>query len=483
MAIKTKKGQNFSDWYTEVVGEEGAQLVDIRYGIQGFIAHRPWAVSIIRNYEKMLEEEVESDGYRPMLLPVVIPRKNIEKEKEHVKGFAPEVFWVTQGGTDKLDEPWFLRPTGESQIYPMYSLWVRSHNDLPFKRYQSRICTYRYEMTTRPFLRGREFIFFETHAVYKDHKGVLNQVAKDMEISNEVIYKQLGIPFLFFKRPSWDKFAGAVDTYAADTLMPDGKVNQIASTHDLGQRFSKAYNIRFTDSDEKDKFGWQTCYGPGIWRIMAALIGIHGDDKGLILPFDVSPIQVAVVPILGKKDKEIIAYCKKLEKKLLNKFRVKYDDSDNSPGWKYNEWEMRGVPLRIEVGPKEVASKELTLVRRTDRVKIKVKEKDLEDAIIGNGGLILEQMKKTAESFFKKSMHRAKNLDELNKVLNKMKGFVKIPFCSMDKNGERCADILQEKTRGGKVRGTLYSKGEKAVGNCVVCGKKAKHIVYVAKAY
>jgi len=483
MAIKTKKGENFSEWYTEVVGEEGAKLVDIRYGIQGFVAHRPWAVSIIRNYEKLLEEEVEKDGYAPMLLPVVIPRRNIEKEKEHVKGFAPEVFWITKGGNDKLEEEWFLRPTGESQIYPMYSLWIRSHNDLPFKRYQSRICTYRYEMTTRPFLRGREFIFFETHAVYKDHKGVLKQVSKDMEITETVIRNRLGLPFLFFKRPFWDKFAGAVDTYAADTLMPDGKVNQIASTHDLGQRFSKAYNVKFTDDDEKDKYGWQTCFGPGIWRIMAALVGIHGDDKGLILPFEVAPVQVVIVPILGKKDKEIITYCKKLEKKLSSKFRVKYDESNNSPGWKYNEWEMKGVPLRIEVGPKEVESKELTLVRRTDRFKSKVKEKDLEDAIFGNGELILNQISKVAGVYFKKSMHEANSLDELNKVLNKMRGFVKISFCSVDKDGEKCADILQEKTRGGKVRGTLYGKEEKASGKCVVCGKKANHIVYVAKAY
>ncbi len=483
MALKNKKEKDFSEWFTEIVSESGAKLADVRYGVQGFVAHRPWAVKIMRTYEQWIEADVESDGYEPILLPVLVPKKNIEKEKEHVQ-FSPELFWVERMGDSKLDEPLYMRPTGESQIYPMYSLWIRSWKDLPFKKYQSRISVYRAESTTRPFLRGREFMFFETHAVYKNHEGVLKQVTKDMKTCEAIVRKKLGIPFFFFKRPEWDKFAGAVDTFAADTLMPDGKVNQIASTHDLGQKFAKAYDIAFLDEKEQKQFGWQTTFGPGIWRIMAALVGIHGDNNGLVLPFEIAPTQIVILPVFFDKDKKAVdKKCKELEKILSEKFRVKYDSSENTAGWKFNEWEMLGVPIRLEIGPREIRAKKVTLVRRDDRKKITVSEKSLEKEIEKAAAGLLKSITKKAELFFDTNIRDAESFDKLKTILSGNRGFAKVNLCSVEIEGQACADKVQAETDGGKVRGTLYGKNEKATGKCVACGKPAKVIVYVAKSY
>ncbi|MEK6923307.1 MAG: proline--tRNA ligase [Nanoarchaeota archaeon] len=483
MALKNKKAENFSEWYTEITGENGAKLVDMRYGVQGFVPHRPWAVRITRNFEALLETAVEKDNYDPILLPVLISEENIKKEKEHVQ-FSPELFWVERMGNSKLEVPLYLRPTGESQIYPLYSLWIRSWKDLPWKNYQSRIMTYRGEPTTRPFLRGREFMFFETHGVFTTHKEVLEQIDKDMEIASNVITGYLGLPFLFFKRPNWDKFAGADDTYAADCIMPDGKVNQIASTHDLGQRFSKAYDIKFVNKKEQQEFGWQTCFGPGIWRIMAALIAVHGDDYGLVLPFKIAPIQIAIVPIIFEKgDKKIDKKCKELEKKLSKNFRVKYDDSNNKPGWKYNKWEMLGVPIRIEVGPKEVKVKKVTLVRRDTRKREIISEKQLDKKISQYEKSILTNITEKADMHLRANISEAKTFAQLVSILNKKRGFVKVKFCTLEKGGEKCADKIQQATDGGKVRGSLFGDTSKVTGECVVCGKKATATTYLAKSY
>ena len=478
MALKNKKEKNFSEWYTEIVGETGAFLADTRYGIQGAIVQTPWATQIIRNFEAMLEKEVEADGHEPMLFPTIVPEAYMKKEKEHIKGFAPELYWVTEGGKKKLAKKFYLRPTGESQIYPMYSIWIRSHNDLPFKRYQSRVTVFRFEPTTRPYLRGREFNFFECHDVFKTHEEVLKQIKKDISYTRNVAYKKLGLPFIFVQRPQWDKFAGAVDTYAAETLLPDGRVNTIASTHDEGQRFSKTYNILFTDEKKKKQFAWQTCYGPGIIRIMAGLISIHGDNSGLVLPFEIAPIQIVIVPI-----KAVDKKCKQLEKQLKSlDYRVKYDDSNNTPGWKYNEWEMKGVPIRIEVGPKEVKNKKLTLVRRDTGKKEVISEKQLEAKIKAYATALLKNITAKADKALKSSIKPAKTLADVKKILGNT-GIAKANWCTMDMKGKKCADKLQDATSGGKVRGILFGKKETVKGKCIICKKKANHVVYIAKSY
>lgn len=370
----------------------------------------------------------------------------------------------------------------------MYSLWIRNYKDLPYKGYQSRITVFRNEKTTRPFIRGREFMFFETHDVFATHEESIRQIKKDLEIAEKIMKQKLKIPFLFFKRPQWDKFLGADNTYTPDTLMPDGKRNQLASTHDLGTNFSTAYNIKFTDKDEKEKYPFQTCFGPGIWRQLAALIAIHGDDKGLILPLELAPLQIIIIPIISSKNekesKKIIEYCKKI-KTSLSTYSIQIDTSENSPGFKYNYWELKGVPLRIEIGPKELKSKKATIKRRTDRQGKTVTLKNLKNEIKKQAEEVNKQIEKNAESYFKNKIRNASTLNEVKKIIAGYRGFIKAPFCSVENDGKECADILKEKTEGAVVCGTLFPTPEKpkSKDNCVVCRKKANHTVYIAKTY
>lgn len=487
LGITVKKQENFSEWYSQIV--QKADLADIRLGVQGFIVHKPWGFFIIKKIYEYLEEEIEKQGHSAFLFPVAVKEENLKKEKQHA-GFTPNVFWITEAGDKKIEEKFALRPTGEAQIYPMYSLWFRSHKDLPFKGYQSRISVFRNEMTTRPFLRGREFLFFETHDVFNTHEEAENQIKDDLETCKKIIYEKIKIPFLYFKRPQWDKFKGAEYTFTPDTLMPDGKRNQLASTHDLGQNFSKAFNIKIRGKDEKEEFAWQTCFGPGIWRIMAALIGIHGDDKGLVIPFDMAPLQVVIIPITfsdkKSESKKIIDNCVKIENSLKKLcYRVKFDNSEETPGFKYHKWELQGVPIRIEVGPKELKSKKVSVASRTENKKTQISISKIDKEIKKLSIKIDKDIKDKADNYFKDNTRNSNSLDELKELIKKYRGFIKVPFCSVDNDGKSCADILKTETEGADVCGTLYPKEEKISLNqkCIICNKKANHIVYVAKSY
>jgi len=474
-----KKSENFSEWYSQVLVKAG--LVDLRYNVQGFIVHRPWLMRIIKAIYRFFEEELEKTGHEPVLFPLVIPEENFEKEKEHVEGFKPEVFWVTEAGDEKLERRLALRPTSETAFYYMYSYWIESYRDLPLKLYQS-VSVYRNESNTRPLIRGREFLWIEAHDAFATHEEALRQVREDMENSRKVIWEKLGIPFLFLRRPPWDKFAGAEDTYAADTLLPDGRVLQISSTHDLGQRFAKAFNVTFLDKDGQRKYVWQTCYGPGVWRIAAALIAVHGDDKGLVLPFSVAPIQVVIIPIYYREnDREIVfAKAREVAEKLSGKgYRVRVDDREEyTPGWKFNDWELKGVPVRIEIGRREVESRTLTLFRRDTGERLRVPEDDLIPTVQRLEVEILENLKRRADEFFRSRIKEAKTREEVATALRS--GYiVKMPFCGR----EECAMDLKENTDGGKVRGTEIDFQEGDYGKCAWCGRPARQVVYVAKSY
>ena len=488
IGLTAKKSENFSEWYSQVCLDQGAKLVDIRYKVQGSVVHRPWAFRILRRIYELLEEEVENDDHEPFLFPTMIPQEHLMKEKEHA-GFTPEVFWVTKAGNENLDEPLALRPTGETQIYPIYALWIRSHNDLPFKGYQSRITVFRNEKTTRPFIRGREFMFFETHDVFATHDDALSQIKKDMGIMQRVVGEKLCLPFLFLKRPQWDKFLGADDTYTSDTLMPDGKKSQMGTTHDLGQRFAKAYEIKFTDPTGAEKIPYQTCFGPGIYRIMAALIAIHGDDIGLVLPSIVAPIHVLIVPItFSNKDaenKKTLEACENLESDLKKQgFKVKADFTSTTPGFKFNHWEMMGVPLRVEIGPKEVDAKKVTISLRAPKSKITMDAKDLSKKIPELLKEIDNEIAKRAEEYFKNNTTDSKKYDDVMKKFTKHRGFIRVPFCSIGMDGEKCADKLKEDTTA-VVCGVLVENKEKPMKGekCIICNKEAKELVYIAKTY
>ncbi|MCD6381765.1 MAG: proline--tRNA ligase [Candidatus Aenigmarchaeota archaeon] len=471
--------ENFSEWYSEILKRAG--LVDIRYNVKGFVVYKPWAMYMIKKIYSLLEQELEKHGHKPCLLPLVIPPENFEKEREHVEGFEPEVFWITEAGKKKI-ERLALRPTSETAFYQMYSLWIRSYTDLPLKMYQS-CSVYRYETkATRPLIRTREILWIEAHDAFISEDEALAQVKEDMETTKSVLWDKLGIPFIFFRRPSWDKFKGAVDTFASDTLLPDGKILQLPSTHYLGQNFAKAFDIKFKDENGKEKYVYQTCYGPGISRILAAFISIHGDDRGLVLTPELAPVQIVIVPILIKgKEEKVLKKCRDLKRKLEKNYQVELDLREIRPGEKFYYWEMLGVPLRLEVGPKDVEKKQIVLSPRIGE-KLTVSEKELDKQIEKVFDMIIKEMKKRAEKWFKDIVSEAKTMKELEKNIKEKGGFVKVNLCSIDEDGEMCATELKEKL-GVEVRGVRYDKKEKPTGNCIVCGKPAKYVVYVGKSY
>ena len=470
-----KKAQ-FSEWFSELIA--AAELADLRYNVKGFLVHRPWSVIAMKEMYRLYEQELERKGHSPVWFPAVIPQSNFQLEAEHVKGFAPEVFWVTESGEGKkLEEKIALRPTSETAMYKMYALWIRSYRDLPLKHYQS--CqVWRHETkATRPFIRGREFYWIETHCAFATQADAEKQVHEDMEIAKTVLFGEYGIPFLFLKRPDWDKFAGAVYTYAADCLMPDGRIIQQPSTHLLGQNFSRPFAVKYMDEQEQEQFVWQTVYGICIWRILASVVAVHGDDKGLIFPFTIAPVQTIIVPITMEKN--VLKKCCEIERKLSEKgLRASSDFSDNTAGWKFNQWEMKGVPLRIEVGTKELSSETYTLVIRDTGDRHHLRSLD---HIAKFGNELTERLKRKAERTFKAHIHNARNMGELEAAINKG-GLVRVNFCSIGKDGEACADKIQQKTHA-TVRGVRVDKKEKPTGSCIACGKKGTEVVYVGKQY
>jgi prolyl-tRNA synthetase len=469
-----KKG-NFSEWFSEIVKE--AELADLRYNIKGFVVFMPWSVLAMEQMYKFYEKSLQDKGHLPLFMPSLIPESNLKKEASHVKGFTPEVFWVESAGSgEKFEERYALRPTSETAFYQMYSQWIRSYNDLPFKRYQ-RAQVWRCEgKATRPFIRSREFYWIEAHNAFASLKDAEKQVAEDMKITKEVMHDIFGIPFIFFRRPEYDKFAGAVYTFAADGLMPDGKIIQLPSTHLLGQNFSKPFDVKFKDKDGTEKYAFITCYGPAISRIFASLISTHGDNFGLVFPFKVAPYQIVITPVVNNK--KIMSFVNKI-KKNLGEFRVVVDDSDKRIGEKFYYWEMKGVPLRIEVGEKEIKKNEVVLFRRDLRKRMNVKVKNLLKIVEKEGKNLSKSLILKADKEFKNSIVNIKSFDDIMKFKGKI---ARANFCSIGKDGEECAARI-EKEALASVRGTRVDKREKATGKCIVCGKKAKEVVYIAKSY
>ena len=474
--ITVKKNENFSEWYTQVV--QKCELADLRYNVKGFLVFQPWSVLAMEKMYKYLENVLQKKGHKPYWFPTVIPEKNFKIEGEHVKGFSPEVFWVTEAGNGKIEEKLALRPTSETAFYQMFSLWIRSYKDLPFKTYQ-RANVFRYETkATRPFLRSREFHWIEAHCAHATKEDAMKQVHEDMETTKEVLHDIFGLPFMFFERPSWDKFPGADRTFAADVLNPDGRVVQQPSTHLLSQDFSKGFNVSFKDKDGKDKLAWITCYGPAISRIFASVVIVHGDDKGLRFPWGIAQLQVVIVPI--SDDEKLIKKARELKKEIEKIASVEVDLSEKSAGEKFNYWEMKGVPIRIDIGLKDLEKKQLTVFRRDINKKELIDEKELIKYIDKVAKESTKNLIKQADKIFENRIKDVKNLNEMKRTIESGH-IVRCAFCSVGKEGEKCAEII-EKEVGAQVRGTNFDK-EKAKDKCVICGKEGKEIVYVAKAY
>ncbi|MDD5162696.1 MAG: proline--tRNA ligase [Candidatus ainarchaeum sp.] len=475
--------KNFSEWFTEII--KTAELADLRYNIKGFIVFQPWAVLAMEAMYNCLEKALQKKGHSPYWFPVLIPEKNFFIEKEHVEGFSPSVFWATEHGAgEKLEEKLALRPTSETAFYQMFALWIRSYKDLPFKTYQ-RAQVFRYETkATRPFLRGREFYWIEAHCAFATREEAEKQVLEDMETTKETMHDVFGIPFIFFERPQWDKFAGAENTYAADAISPDGRIVQQPSTHMLGQNFSTPFDVKFTDSKGEEKFCYLTCYGPAISRIFASVVITHGDNKGLKFPFEIAPMQIVIVPIAFDKNKKVLEKTAELKAMLANEgYRVGIDSKEGMPGEKFYFWEMKGVPLRIELGPKELEQKKLTVFRRDTAEKKTIAEKELPDFIKKTGKEISQNLIKKADRIFEGLIRDASSHEEISKVLEN-RGIARANFCSTGLEGAKCAETI-EKDFSATVRGTRVDKKEPPFGNkkCAICGKPATKVVYIAKQY
>lgn len=478
VTFNVSKNGNFSEWYSEILNK--AEVTDLRYGVKGFVVIRPWGARAIEKMYKIYESALKRTGHDVAIFPTVIPEGNFKKEASHVEGFSPDVFWLEQKqGEEKLA----LRPTSETAFYEMYKIWIRSYKDLPLKIYQ-RANIFRCETkATRPLIRSREFYWIEAHDVFATKEEAEEQVQEDISMTESVMHQIFGIPFLPMKRPEWDKFPGAEYTVAADTILPDGKLLQQPSTHLLGQHFSKAFDIKFVDKDEKEKYVWQTCYGPAISRMLASVISTHGDDSGLVLPYTIAPVQVVIVPHYSAKNKKQIEARVDAMNELFfeNNIESVVDDSEKRPGEKFFFWEMKGVPFRIEIGEKEIESGELSVFIRDTREKVKIKVENLIEDVKNLGVEFDARLIKKADDFFSDKIIECKNKEEIKKTLDGGK-IARFNFCSVEREGAVCAQFI-EKELLARVMGTRADVKEKAKGKCAFCGKEANAVVYAGKSY
>ena len=474
ITFNISKTDNFSEWYSEILNK--AEVTDLRYGVKGFVVIRPWGARIIDKMYRIYESALRATGHDAAIFPAVIPEGNFRREASHVDGFAPDVFWLEKvKGDDKLA----LRPTSETAFYEMYNLWIRSYRDLPMKIYQ-RANVFRNETkATRPLIRSREFHWIEAHDAFASKKEAEAQVQDDIGMTEEVMHRIFGVPFLPMKRPQWDKFPGAVYTVGSDVVMPDGKVIQQPSTHLIDQHFVKAFDVKFVDEKEKEKTPWLTCYGPCMSRILASVLAIHGDDNGLVLPYTLAPVQVVIVPFDGKGVDSAVA---DIRAQLLAEYiDVKVDDSDKRAGEKFFFWEKKGVPFRIEIGEKELEKGEVTLFIRDSKEKVFVKIDDLAETIKNLGAEYDERLIARADEFFGDKVVECKDKAGIKKALNSGK-IAAFGFCSAEKEGANCAEYI-EKELQARVMGTRADLDEKASGKCPICGKKNSVVVYVGKSY
>lgn len=449
---------DFSEWYNEII--DIAKLSDKRYNIKGMNVWLPYGLKIIHSIDSLLREYSDDGGIEEVSFPVLISREQLEVEFEHVKGFENEIYWVTKGGTTPLDIDLALRPTSEAAMYTMFPLWIRSHTDLPFRIYQI-VNVYRYETKhTRSFIRVREIHFYEAHTAHVDFADAEKQMDEYLKIM-ERLSDDLCIYFSMDIRPDWDKFPGAMYSVAFDTPMPGYRSLQIGTIHEYGENFAKNYGIKYLDENGDMKYVSQTTFGLSE-RLMAAVIGIHGDDKGLVLPYKLAPVQVIIVPIPSDNYDEILEYSNGIKSKLMEiGIRCQIDNSDYTPGYKFNEWEMRGVPVRIEIGKREVNDKTLTISLRTRKKKIKI---ELEE--ISNMYQYLKEVnfdiKSKASEFY---MANKIFIDSLEKI--KEDKMVTAYWCGSKACSDRI-ESLSEKAALGAVRNDNTS------GPCIVCGSPGK---------
>ncbi|MBU89905.1 proline--tRNA ligase [Candidatus Woesearchaeota archaeon] len=470
LGIKVRKEEDFSEWYNEVVIK--AELAEHSV-IKGFMVVRPRGYSIWEKLQQNFDKAIKNIGVQNAYFPLLIPESFFKKEAEHAQGFSPELAWIEQ----KEDGVRYaIRPTSETVMYDSYSKWIRSWRDLPL-RLNQWCNVLRWEVKqTKLFLRTREFLWQEGHCVYETEKECDKETLVYLKEYKNLCEELLAIPVLEGKKTDKEKFAGAKTTYAVEALMPDGKALQMGTSHNLGQNFAKAFNIKFLGKDEKEYLPWQNSWGFST-RLIGALVMSHSDDKGLILPPKVAPIQIVIVPIykVDNKDK-IVKKASEIKNKL--NYKTYLDDREEyTPGWKFNEWELKGVPLRIEIGPKDIEKNQVVLVRRDNNNKEFVKLSQLDKKVKDTLESIQNSLFNKAKKFLNSNITEAKNWNDFVKQIKNRK-LVKSFFCGDIK----CEDIIKDESKGATSRVIPFQQPKK-LGKCIHCSKEGKFLVIFGKAY
>ena len=468
----TNIDEDFAKWYTDIVIK--AELADYT-DTKGCIAIRPYGYEIWENIKEYADKKFKEIGVKNTYFPLLIPENLLQKEKDHVKGFSPEVAWVNEAGSNKLDERLCIRPTSETIISTMYSKWLSSYRDLPFL-YNQWCNVLRWEKETRPFLRSREFLWQEGHTIHETEKEAKEFTLKMLDIYSDIVENLLAIPVIKGRKTESEKFAGADETYTIETLMRDGKALQSATSHYFGQNFSKPFNIKFQNKEGKEEYAYQTSWGITT-RLIGAIIMAHGDDRGLKLPPKVAPIQVNIIPI-KVKDETVMNKVNEIYNDLKDIYRIKIDDRDNyTVGYKFNDSEMRGIPLRIEIGPRDLENNKCIIVRRDTLEKIEVSLDDLKKEIDILLNDIHNNMYKICEKRMIEKTSIAKSTEEFEKNINNNQGFIKAMWCGDNACEEKIKALTSAKSR------CIPFNEEKLDDKCFCCGKEAKHMVYFGRQY
>ena len=463
-----KKSEDFGEWYNEIV--ELAGLTDKRYPIKGMNVWTPYGWKIMQHIDSYIRKYFDETDHHEVCFPLLIPENEFAKEKEHIKGFDEEVFWVTHAGLNPLDIKMLLRPTSETAMYPMFSVWVRSHADLPLKIYQI-VNVFRYETKmTRAFIRVREIHFFESHTCHVDFEDAERQIKENFEIT-ERLMKHLCLPYMLLKRTEWDKFPGAYYTVGIDMILPSGRSLQLGSIHQYRENFSKPYDIKYEDEKGEHKYVHQTTFGMSE-RLIGAVIAVHGDDKGIIMPPDIAPYQIVVIPIPAKGSvEEILNEAKKLADELKTAgFRVHIDTRDIRPGNKFYDWELKGVPLRIELGPRDIANKVAVTVRRDTGEKKSIGRDRLKEEATKLLGEISSNLLEKAKAELKINISDATSLRDLPEKM------IRISWCGSKECGQEIETSTDRSILGDDVKNPESKKSK-----CVVCGKETDVTVYLAR--
>lgn len=467
----TKREDDFAQWYTDVCKK--AELMEYST-VKGFIIYRPYGYAIWEQIQAFLDKRFKETGHENVYMPMVIPESLFQKEKDHIKGFAPETLICTIGGEDPIEDRLIVRPTSEVLFTDFYSKIVSSYRDLP-KLYNQWCSVVRWEKTTRPFLRGSEFLWQEGHTIHETEIEARTEALQMLDIYDECGKDLLAVPFVKGRKTNKEKFAGAEETYTIEALMPDGKALQSGTTHYFGNGFTKAFNVQFQGRDGKLAYPYQTSWGVST-RLLGSIIMVHGDDNGLVLPPYVAPIQIVVIPVAPQKP-GVIPAARKIKELLVDAgYRVKIDESDKSTGWKFAEYEMKGVPLRIEIGPRDIENNQLVLAKRNDGAKVVVKNNELLNVVKKTLATIHQEMYQKAYQFLIEHVKEVHTVDELKKALDEG-GYAKMMWCEDEACEIKIKEMFQATARAIPFNQIPFDD------KCPICGKKATKVVLFARAY